>query len=265
MKSLLHYPGGKKRLASWLVSKMPPHHSYLEPFFGGGAVLFEKTPAPIETVNDLDGDVVNFFRVIREQESRERLKEWLEYTPYAREVYEDSFREPRDEIERAGFFAVHSMQSHGFRLSGDCGWKKDVHGREDAYALRYWNELPGTLAGLATRLKKVQIENRPALELIRAFNHPNVLIYCDPPYVLSTRGRKQYRHEMTDDDHRELLKELCKSRAMVMLSGYDCELYEEYLKDWRTVQIDTRAQNNLHRTETLWMNFEPQGQQVMRI
>lgn len=261
MKSLLHYPGGKKRIAPWIVGYMPPHHSYLEPFFGGGAVLFEKQPARIETVNDMDGDVVNFFRVIQNTESRKHLQEWLAYVPYARQVYDESFlQEPENPIERAGYFAVRSMQSHGFRLTEKCGWKKDVHGREAAYAVRYWNELPEALAVIAARLKGVQIEHKPALELIQAFNYPNVLIYADPPYVLSTRTRKQYRHEMTDQDHIDMLKVLCASKAMVMLSGYDCGLYQDYLSGWRKEQIPARAQNSLPRTETLWMNFEPVNQ-----
>lgn len=256
MKSLLHYPGSKKRIAPWIIGHMPPHHSYLEPFFGGGAVLFEKPPARIETVNDLDGDVVNFFRVVQNPESRAHLIDLLTYTPYARQVYDEAHQESYDLVKRAAQFAVLSMQSHGFCTNGAGGWKKDVHGREAAYAVRYWNELPGCLAEMAVRLKGVQIERRPALELIKAFNHPNVLIYCDPPYVLSTRGQRQYRHEMTDADHEEMLKVLCESRAMVMLSGYECELYARYLKGWRKEQIEARTQTNQRRTETLWMNFE---------
>lgn len=263
MKTLLQYPGGKRRLAPWIVSRMPAHHSYLEPYFGGGAVLFAKPAAPIETVNDLDGDVVNFFRVIRDEGSRKKLVDWLWYTPYAREAYEESFkRPPRDAVERAGYFAVRSMQSHGFRLNEDCGWKKDVHGREAAYALHNWNRLPESLGQTAARLKQVQIENRPALELIKAFNHENVLIYADPPYVLSTRARKQYRYEMTDEEHRELLEELCRSQAKVMLSGYDCGLYREYLGGWRKVQTAARTQGNAERVETLWMNFEQTERQM---
>nr|WP_288828499.1 DNA adenine methylase [uncultured Clostridium sp.] len=149
------------------------------------------------------------------------------------------------------------MQSHGFRLTEKCGWKKDVHGREAAYAVRNWNRLPESLADMAIRLKGVQIENKPALELIRAFNHDNVLIYLDPPYVLSTRTRKQYRFEMSDKDHEKLLKTVIHSKAKVLLSGYDCELYERYLKGWRKLQIPARAQNSLPRVETLWMNFDP--------
>lgn len=135
---------------------------------GGAAILLAKEPSRIETVNDLDSDVVNFFRVIKDPESREQLTEWLTYTPYARQVYDESFvAELQTPIEQAGYFAVRSMQSHGFRLTEKCGWKKDVYGREAAYAVRYFNELPEALAVMAARLKSVQIEHSPALELTR--------------------------------------------------------------------------------------------------
>ncbi|MCU7380488.1 DNA adenine methylase [Clostridiales Family XIII bacterium ASD5510] len=264
MKNLLHYPGSKKRISPWIIKHMPPHHSYLEPYFGGGSILFNKTPARIETVNDLDQDVVNFFRVLRDPASREQLQEYLAYTPYARVVYDEAWgTKARLQVERAASFAIRSMQGHGFRSHDKTGWKKDVYGREAAYAVRYYNELPEALASMAARLKEVQIECRPALELIEAFDRSEVLIYADPPYVLSTRGRKQYRHEMMDADHRELLEVLCQSRAKVMLSGYDNKLYDSYLSGWRKEQIAARAQNSLPRVETLWMNFEPMAQ--MRI
>lgn len=264
MRSVLSYPGGKKRIASWIIKHMPHHHSYLEPYFGCGAVLFAKQPAQIETVNDLDGEVVNFFRVIRDPESREKLREWINYMPYARQVYDDVFlREPEDEVERAGYFAIKSMMSHGFRMTGDCGWKKDVCGREKAYAIKYWNELPESIAEMAVRLKNVQIENRPALELIKAYDYENVLMYLDPPYVFSTRaGRKQYRHEMEDQDHIEMLEKVTSIKAKVMISGYDCELYDFYLGNWNKVQIAARAQDNKRRIETLWMNYNLEAEQI---
>ena len=251
----LHYPGGKRRIAPWIVEKMPRHHSYLEPFFGCGAVLFEKEPSRIETINDIDREVVNFFSVIKEEESRERLCELVAYTPYSRDVYDQAFFYQPNSVSRAAAFAVRSMQSHGFRTTEKSGWKKDVYGREAAYAVRYWNRLPEALQYIGRRLKSVQIENRPALELIRAFDHENVLIYCDPPYVLSTRTRRQYRFEMTEYDHEALLQELCRSRAMIMLSGYECELYDRYLSGWRKEQKKSRTQSLAERTETLWMNY----------
>lgn len=254
MKALLHYPGSKKRMAPWIVQQMPPHHSYLEPFFGSGAILFEKKPSRIETVNDIDGEVVNFFRTICDR--KDELIRRAACTPYAREVYDQAYTdEPKDSVDRALQFAVKSMMGYGFRTNEKTGWKKDIYGREAAYAVRYWNGLPDFIISAATRLKQVQIECRPALELIKTFSHPNVLIYADPPYVLSTRGRKQYQHEMSDADHVELLEELCRSQAQVMISGYDCELYEQYLSGWHKEQAVARAQNNRRRVETLWMNF----------
>lgn len=261
MKAVLHYPGSKKRIAPWIIENMPPHHSYLEPFFGGGAVLFEKPLSPIETVNDIDDEVVNFFRVVQEPNTREELIHRLDYTPYSRTIYDSIFNKaPQSEIDKALYFAIRSAQSHGFRLTEKSGWKKDVTGREASYAVRYWNELPASLALMAERLKEVQIEKKPAIEVIEAFNYENVLIYADPPYVLSTRNRKQYRHEMTDAEHVELLQVLNKSKAKVMISGYDCKIYNDLLKDWVKLQIPARAQNSLPRTETLWLNYQPTTQ-----
>lgn len=143
------------------------------------------------------------------------------------------------------------------------GWKKDVQGRETSYAVRYWNDLPECIAEMAVRLKQVQIENRPALELIRTFDYENVLMYLDPPYVMSTRGgRKQYQYEMSDQEHIELLEAITSSKAKIMISGYDCERYDFYLGDWNKVQIAARAQNNKRRVETLWMNYDLEETQI---
>jgi DNA adenine methylase len=235
---------------------MHPHHSYLEPYFGGGAILFNKEPSRIETINDLDDDVVNLFRVIREQ--KEELIEEVVYTPYARAEYDNAFPDNSEEltdVDRAKNFLIRSGMGHGFRLCEKCGWKKDVYGREAAYAVRYWNDLPAAITAVAHRLKMVQIEHKPAVDLIKGFNHDNVLIYADPPYVLSTRTRKQYRHEMTDQDHVELLETLLLHKGYVMLSGYDNDIYNDYLKGWRKISTPARAENSLPRTECLWMNY----------
>jgi DNA adenine methylase len=235
---------------------MPKHHSYLEPYAGGIAVLLNKEPSKIETINDLDDDVVNLFRVIREKKNE--LIELIVYTPYARQEYNEAFPENLDElsdIERAKNFLIRSGMGHGFRLCEKCGWKKDVYGREAAYAVRYWNDLPDVITNVAHRLKMVQIEHKPAVELIKAFNHDNVLIYADPPYVLSTRTRKQYRHEMSDQDHVDMLNVLLLHTGPVMLSGYDSDLYNSYLSGWRKISTPARAENSLPRTEVLWMNY----------
>lgn len=235
MKALLKYPGAKWRLAPWIISHFPDHHSYLEPFFGSGAVLFNKLPSHIETVNDLDSEVINFFDCVRNDP--ERLARSVCLTPYSREAYGQAFdalqNPPEDPFERARLFCVRLCQGHGFRTCGEkVGWKNDVRGRERAYAVRDWRGLPDRVIQAAERLRDVQIEHMPAIDLIHRFNYPNVLIYADPPYVLGTRNRKQYRHEMSDEDHEELLDALLAHQGPVILSGYNCPLYDERLKDW---------------------------------
>lgn len=245
-------------MAEQIISLMPHHRSYLEPFFGSGAVLFNKPPSAIETVNDIDGDVVNFFKVLRERP--EELAEAISLTPYARDVFDDAHKNRgTDAFDRAYRFAIRSKMGHGFKTYQKTGFKVDVFGRERSYCVGCWNRLPADLMEAAARLKKVQIENRPALDLIRRFNHENVLIYADPPYLLETRGGKQYRHEMTEQDHLDLLEALKQHRGYVILSGYPSEMYGRELRGWSVIYRKSYNQNSEQRTEVLWCNFEMPG------
>ena len=258
MNAVIKYPGSKWRLAEWIISHFPPHHSYLEPFFGSGAVLFNKRRSAIETVNDLDDDVVNLFRQIRE--NTEQLADAIYWTPYARSEYERAWaaqHTEQDPFQRAVDFYIRMMMGHGFKTTGEkVGWKNDVQGREAAYASGYWCKTPDAIRQAAERLRNVQIECRPAVEVIRRFNFPNVLIYADPPYVLDTRHGKQYRHEMSAQQHVELLEVLQAHAGPVLLSGYDSDLYQEMLHGWHREEITSRAQTGGQRTEVLWMNFQ---------
>lgn len=261
MKAIAKYPGSKWSLADWIINFFPKHHSYLEPFFGSGAVLFNKPRSNIETVNDLDGNVVNLFEWIKKDP--ERLAHEIYYTPYARQVYEDAFAAvPEDGLGKAVNFYIRLNMGHGFRTTGEkVGWKNDVQGREAAYAAKCWAKTPEVIIQAAERLRGVQIENRPAVELIRRFNYQNVLIYADPPYMLGTRqNRKQYRHEMTDDDHMELLEAIKAHRGPAIISGYDSDLYNRELKGWYKDGRTSFTQTASRRREILWMNFEPAAQ-----
>jgi len=260
MHALMRYPGSKWSLADWIISRFPEHHSYLEPFFGSGAVLFNKPRSRIETVNDLDGNVVNLFEWIKKDP--ERLAHEIYYTPYAREVYEAAFAaEPEDSLERAVNFFIRLNMGHGYRTNGEkVGWKNDVQGRERSYASWNWSTLPGRIVEAAERLRGVQIENRTAVELIGRFNYPNVLIYADPPYLLGTRHGKQYAFEMTDRDHEELLDVLLSHRGPVVLSGYESEMYRERLRGWHREEVGCYTHSGTKKQEILWMNFEPVGQ-----
>lgn len=260
MKAIAKYPGSKWSLANWIISFFPKHHSYLEPFFGSGAVLFNKPRSNIETVNDLDGNVVNLFECMRSDP--EKLARSIYLTPYAREVYEKAFYEnPEEPFEKALNFYIRLNMGHGFRTNGEkVGWKNDVQGRERAYASQDWVHLPDKILQAAERLRGVQIENRPAVEIMERFNHPNVLIYLDPPYVLGTRHGKQYRYEMDDTDHEQLLNAAMSHKGYVLISGYDNELYRKHLKDWHVEETTSYCQKNIKKREMLWMNFEPMRQ-----
>lgn len=262
MRTVLKYPGSKWNIARQLVGLIPEHHSYVEPYFGSGAVLFNKTPSDIETVNDIDNDVVNLFLCI--QEDSERLARMVMTTPFSREMYDSAFdfedfitevigEEP---YRKALVFLIKCWQGHGFRTSGGkVGWKNDVVGREKAYALWNWYRLPEWIIDIAERLRKVQIENRPALEVIKRFNREGVFMYIDPPYLLGTRTGKQYMYEMTDHDHEELLEELLQSKAKIMISGYESKMYNDYLKDWNKCTFNSCAEHGKPRVEIIWMNY----------
>lgn len=264
--AVIKYPGAKWGVAPWVISHFPEHRSYLEPFFGSGAVLFTKSRSAIETVNDIDGDVVNLFDWIRKDPAR--LAHAIRFTPYARDEYDRAWAAQyteTDNFRRAVNFYIRMMMGHGFRTTGEkVGWKNDVQGREAAYAAKCWAKTPEVIIQAAERLRGVQIENRPAVELIRRFNYQNVLIYADPPYMLGTRqNRKQYRHEMTDDDHMELLEAIKAHRGPAIISWYDSDLYNRELKGWYKDGRTSFTQTASKRREILWMNFEPAAQMDM--
>ncbi len=256
MNAVVKYPGSKWSIADWIISHMPEHHTYIEPYLGSGAVLFKKRPSPIETVNDLDGMVTNLFQVIRERP--EELARAVAATPFSRREYDATFEQsvPQEPIAKARHFLVQCWQGHGFRTNGyKVGWKNDVQGREKAYALSNWYRLPAWILDAAERLRKVQIENRPALEVIKRHRYPNVLIYADPPYVLGTRTGKQYKCEMTDSDHREMLQALLEHPGPVIISGYENAMYNEILQGWHKENINAQAEHGKSRVETIWVNY----------
>lgn len=252
INKVLLYPGSKWRIADEIVKLIPDHHTYLEPFFGSGAVFFSKVAAPIETINDIDSNVVNLFRCI--QTNANRLADMVASTPFSREVYEEQ-RNPEDDFDKALLFLIKCWQGYGVRTCGSSGWKNDVVGRERAYAVWNWYRLPDWILNIVDRIRMTQIDHRNAVDEINQYNNEKVFMYIDPPYVLKTRKQKQYEYEMSDEDHKNLLIALISSKAKIILSGYECDLYNEYLFDWRKIQINTRAQSGGSRIETLYLNY----------
>ncbi|WP_188773694.1 DNA adenine methylase [Paenibacillus hunanensis] len=255
MKSprILHYPGSKWSMAEWIISHMPQHSAYLEPFMGSGAVLFNKPPVSLETVNDLDGDIVNLFSVIRDHP--EELARLVEYTPYSRQEYYRSYDYTDDitDLERARLFMVRCWMARGARSSDRNGWRHVID-HNGPRPVRQWNDVPQKIMQITERLKSIQIEQQPAVKLVERYKHPDYLIYADPPYVLETRKGRIYKHEMNDNDHVELLDALDAHPGPVLLSGYDHPLYNDRLRHWSREERIVQAEAGQKRIEVLWIN-----------
>lgn len=256
LRSVLRYPGSKWRLAKKICGMIPEHKSYLEPYFGSGAVFFTKPPSRIETINDLDMDVVNLFACLRK--NPDKLAAMIYATPYARYLYDQQFTDIQitDPYEKALSFLIKCWMGHGYRTNEyKNGWKNDVQGREKAYAVLNWKRLPDWVLQSAERLRDAQIECRPAIELIEKFDNENVFMYIDSPYLLSTRCRKQYKYEMEEKDHKELLDLILSSKSKIMVSGYASELYDTKLAEWNRIELKNQAESGRVVTEVIWMNY----------
>lgn len=262
MGPVLKYPGSKWSIATWINNYMPAHKVYLEPYFGSGAVLFNKPRSNIETVNDIDGNIINLFCVIREQP--EELARQIEWTPWSREEYtnlltsagsESYFKRTGEPVEDARRMLIRMWMGHGSKTSDRTGWRHNIQSKVGACCANVWTRMTERILAAAERLKGVQIECQPAIDLINRYRYREVLIYADPPYLLETRREtRQYKHEMTDSDHIELLDVLDKHPGPVLLSGYSCRLYDERLKHWSKRTTASLAEGGRKRQETLYLN-----------
>lgn len=252
---VIRYAGGKWGLANQLINLFPEHHSYLELFFGSGAILFNKKPSAIETVNDLNSDVVNLFECVRNDP--ERLAREISLTPYARDEYAGCLTPAEDNFEKARKFLIRQMMSIGMNQRTASGWRRETAARESHYCVRDWNKMPERIMNCCSRLKDVQIENTDALELIQKFSNEKVFIYADPPYLMETREYgKRYEYEMSKNDHIKFLELARGNKAKIMISGYRSKLYDEALEGWDVAEFNARANQGGKRTEVIWCNFE---------
>lgn len=260
-RPIMRYYGGKWRMAPQIVARMPGHAVYVEPFGGAASVLLQKPRAACEVYNDLYGEVVNVFKMLRD--CPETLLRGLWLTPYAREEYAAAYEWAHDPVERARRFIFRCVASIGTdgakRLNG---FRVSLNDTKNSTA-QSWANLHDELIAVVERLRGVVIERRPAVELLGRYDGmPDALFYLDPPYVLKSRKLKEkgYTHEMSDADHEALLERVKGLKGKVMISGYPSGLYDAALKDWtRETLSGARDQTNERREEVLWMNFTPEG------
>ena len=251
---IMKYPGSKWKVAEWIVNHFPPHKVYCEPYFGSGGVFFTKQPSYIETINDINGDVVNLFKVCRERPAE--LAAAIAMTPFARDEYVNCYEITGDDVERARRTLVRHHQSFGTTNSNKNSWRNGQTANSPRCAA-VWKQLPQIILDVCDRLKDAQIENVDALQLIERYNDADTLLYLDPPYLQNIRKRNMYACEMTDKQHIELLELILKRKSKVIISAYDNELYNEYLKGWYTAEKNTVAQAGKHRVEKIHMNYAP--------
>lgn len=263
----MRYHGAKWRLAPWILAHFPPptaYDVYDESHCGSASVLLRKARSPIEVVNDRDGDVVNFFRVLRD--CPDDLIRMIELTPFARREWEVAGEPTDDPVERARRFYLRSYGSiAGPTAQWRTGWRrqKKLARRADGTgamtsAARVFANV-NHLHAVAARLRGVFIEDCDALKIIRDYDGERTLHYVDPPYPTETRKAWKttaYRHEMTDVQHRELAAVLHSCRGMVVLSGYRCDLYDELFPtpSWASFSKSARTNGRGSAMETLWLN-----------
>ena len=251
-RPILRYFGGKWRLAPWLISLMPPHRTYVEPFGGAASVLLRKPKSEVEVYGDIDFKVVGYVKLVKE--CGKALAEAIEATPYGREAWEAATNDDVefDAVRWARDTAVLSFMSHGSDGLLGCRAGFSDHRLKTAA----WKTLPGAIRAASGRLRDTVIEFVDARETVRKYDSPDALIFADPPYPKSSRSSNHgYAHEFTDADHEALAEQLQKIRGKAMVSGYDCPLYRRLYAGWRTATHAALKDVARRAVETVWMNF----------
>jgi DNA adenine methylase len=277
MQLPLKWHGGKYYLASKIVTLMPSHLHYVEPFFGGGAVLlardpdepdlwlFPKSPqnGVSEVVNDINGRLINFWRVLRDPSAFAAFHRKVESIPLARQEWDEAHNHSygQDAVADAVAFFVDCRQSRSGMMNGFTSVTRNRTRRRMNGNVSEWLSAVEGLPEVHHRLRRVFIENMPAIELIRREDTPTTLFYCDPPYLHETRASTDaYSHEMSEEEHRELLAVLVECKGKVMLSGYPSDLYESFLGSWMRHNFDlpnnaAGGETKRRMTEVVWCNF----------
>ena len=259
-RPVLRYHGGKWRLAPWIIAHFPPHRVYVEPFGGAASVLLRKPRSYAEVYNEVDGEIVDFFRILRHPEHAVRLADLLKLTPFARAEFEEAYEPAKDRFERARRLVIRSFMgfgSDGIRTELTTGFRANSN-RSGTSPSHDWVNYAGAVAAMTERLAGVVIEQRDALACMAQHDGPATLHYVDPPYMWETRKINHrghgYRHELDNADHDRVLGELRKLQGMVVLSGYPSETYDVALKGWMRKERAAHADGAQPRTEVLWLN-----------
>lgn len=262
-----NYFGGKFTYVDHLVQYFPKHHHFIDVFCGSMAVTLNKSPSKIETANDINSEVINFFNVLRSKPNE--LLDLLELTPVSREEFNDCWHSDirSTDLEKARRFYVRVRQSFfGLGIQKhNKGWQ--MSGKQSAAkggeVVSKWRNALNKLPSIIKRLKDIQIDNRDWQEVITSLDFKEAFFYCDPPYPHQSRsGSHDYKFEFSDDDHRRLAEVLHGIKGMAMISSYDCPFYsDELYHDWEMIRLPNKG-NHLKNTrvdECIWVNYSTKG------
>lgn len=262
-KKLIAFPwyGGKYSHLDFILPHFPKNYRhYVEVFGGSGALLLNKNPSPVETYNDLDSEIVNFFKVLRE--NQDEFVRILTFTPYSREEFARAcdYQEVTNNVERARLFYIRTCQSMNAQPNPNFTSWCVINNSKDNKPL-YWHNKIKKINEVAERFKLVQIENKPALEIIKKYDSDTTFFYVDPPYILSTRNVKNmYKFEMTDEKHIELSSILQNIKGQAIISGYNCDLYTELYDNWdrfdAPIKKISSSSRKTDRQESIWLNYK---------
>jgi DNA adenine methylase len=266
-RPILRYHGGKWKIAPWIISFLPSHKIYVELFGGGGSVLLRKPRAYSELYNDLDGEIVNLFKIARDR--GDELREKLILTPYSREEFilayepsDDPLEQARRTVARAfmGFASAAATQGKSYKGKNPLTGFRSNTNRAGTTTAHDWAHYPDALVGIIERLRGVVLENRNALDIIKIYDTEKTVFYADPPYLPSVRDYgMDYKYEMTEEEHIQLAEKLNQVKGKVLISGYHSDLYNELYKGWIRREKNTYAEGANPRTEVLWMKGVDMG------
>ncbi|MFI5205995.1 MAG: DNA adenine methylase [Candidatus Paceibacterales bacterium] len=248
----MRYFGAKYRIAPWIISHFPEHKIYVEPFGGGANVLLRKSRAYAEVYNDLDGDIVNVFKMFRDRP--DELISKLKNTPFSRSEFDLSYEHCENDIERARRTICRSWMGFGtsaLLADGKTGFRA-FDGLSGNNSASQWKSYLEVLDGFKERLMGIVIENRDAFEVIAQQDSETTLFFLDPPYVHDTRKSGSYTHEMSNDQHQKLVELIQTLKGMVILCGYENDIYNQL--NWNKEKTNTIAMSSDARTEILWIS-----------
>lgn len=257
MRSIIKYYGGKHYIAKYLIEMIPKHNLYIEPFFGGGNMFFSKPPSKMEIINDLSDNIFSLYKVIADENKYKQLQHRLELTPYHAK-FRDDYKQKLNEkltIEDRAFYYLYVNRT-SFNGVGGFSCTKLVRNNMIRSVSDYLSLIPH-LEEIHNRLRNAVVENKDALELIQKYDDNDVFFYLDPPYVQSTRRSNQkYMIEMSDEDHERMINLILKSKAKIMLSGYDNEIYNKLVENkWNRLEL--KSPNSCSdATEYVWINYD---------